>query len=874
MRKMLLPCLFVAACLGRDESMAPDFTGLSADVSVVRDGMGVPHIYGSTDADVSYAAGYEQARDRLFQMDLLRRMAQGRMAEVLGETWRGVNYASQDYLLRAVGFYRSAADTVTWMRKNDHLAYGTLSAYAAGVSAFIADATAGRDGRSLPAAFSPSQLGYTPEPWSPVDSVAIGKLEAWSLSSSVSYELLSSLIRVVLPAAVIRDLVSYAPPEPVFILDGFPGPGGAVAKARPAAPAEEPPISLSAADLDRVLGRALAAMRALSPLGLEAGSNNWVVSGAFTATGKPMLCNDPHLALSSPPNFYLLHLNTAERGGHLDVAGVSFPGAPVIVIGHNQRAAWGATVARGDVSDVFAEKTTPDKTQTLHDSGAEPIVVLQDVLRVRKPNAPFTEFEERPLTIQIVPRHGPVLPADATIPPALAEADLLSFTWTGNGVTNEIGAFLRLNRATDVGAFRDAMGQFSTGAQNIVYADGDGHIAYYAHARYPLRKSLDPAKPPWFIVPGSGAYDWTADSIPDDRIPQALDPAAGFVATANNDPVGVTRDNDPLNDAFYLGSLYDPGYRAWRITTELQRLIARARSNPAARITADDMKTLQTDVYLRIAERFRPHLVDALMVAQSGAQPEIAYFAQDPRVTRAVDWLSAWDLRATADGGEAALFHLWLGYYGAGTLRDDIGAAIFDRAVQATNDVMLRPLLQLSDNPHSASGRDYFDDVTRDGVQTREQIILESLDKALSHAARVFGTDDLEQWRWSQIHTVTMTNTYGGGLDLPEIGIPGGIGTINVAEPVLSTSDNQGGPPDVLRVGSGPNLRMVVSFDASGRPSAEVILPGGQSERAGDPHFGDQVSDWANGRYRPLPFTRAEVDAAAAERSVFPAKRP
>jgi penicillin amidase len=175
----------------------------------------------------------------------------------------------------------------------------------------------------------------------------------------------------------------------------------------------------------------------------------------------------------------------------------------------------------------------------------------------------------------------------------------------------------------------------------------------------------------------------------------------------------------------------------------------------------------------------------------------------------------------------------------------------------------------LAENPSRASGHDYFDDIRTPAVETREWMALHALRKALDHGARLYGTGDVGEWRWSQIHTATFENAYGGSLEVGPVGLAGGVGSVNVAEPVLSSGDNAGGPPDVLRVPDGPNLRMVVVFDAAGKPSAEVILPGGQSGVPGDRHFADQVGDWAAGRYRRLLFTRAEVEAAAESRTVF-----
>ena len=914
MNKSVLPLLAVllalaagAACSKKKTPAPNEVTETSASVEVIKDVHGIPHIYADSEKDAALIGGYLMARDRLFQMDFLRRKAQGRLAEVYGETLNEEKCYANDQLIRAVGFYRVSRTAAALLYQNSPALYEILSAYAAGVNAFRADAIAGRGGESLPYGFGANELNYVPEPWTVVDTLAVGKMMTWSLSSSAPFELIASLAKQVVREEFMEDLILYEPTDMSFILDGFPdkdvfinqNKSGPRAKApskpvvpkaplaspshlsgqkrimQPAARQKElgaPPIS------EELIKKGIAYARVMGRMPFShPGSNNWVVSGDLTASGRPIMSNDPHLELWSPSIWWMAHYSTKESGGDLDVAGVTFPGVPGVVLGFNRNIAWGATVARGDVSDLFGVKFSADKTKALFDDGEEALITWKEVIKVRRPGGTVQEVDAHEHTFQIVPRYGPVLPGEAKLlAPLFFQSDGVALSWTGNEPTMEIEAFLGINRAKTPLEFHDSMLKFAVGAQNFVYADKDGNIAFFAHANYPIRKALSADTPPWYILPSSGGlFDWTGQNVPTGRIPQALNPAKGFLVTANNDPVGQTADNNPLNDAYFLGPLYAPGWRAHLITTSLDELARKARLNPPTKITVEDMKNLQLDVKSRLAQYLIPHLVKAMEAARQTTIAEVAQYSADESVTRGYDTLLGWDKKSTSLSGAASLFYAWVSYFAALTFRDEIGALIYDQVVEESADIVLKPLIgYLNDRP-TKKGRDYFNSIsTNEREETRHEIALLALKKAWEFLKDRFASSNPDDWPWGEYMTTYFTNAFGEQLTVGPKKRGGMIDTVAVAKVTLATSDNKGGPPRNMYSNYGASMRLVVTFDQDGWPVAQFALPGGQSGRPGDPHYADLADKWVDGTYFQFPFKKSDVTAKEESRKVYPAGFP
>ncbi len=498
-------------------------TGLKAPVQVVRDQWGVPHVYATTEHDLFFTQGYVTAQDRLFQMEQNRRVAAGRLSEIFGN-----GTLETDVFLRTIGIRRAAEAEAVQL---DPTTRSVLQAYADGVNAFV---DTHRD--RLPLEFT--ILGFTPEPWSPADSLAWGKVMAWDLGGNHRRELLRAAL-----------LARFGPEATSELLPGY--------------PVEAPLVIPSGVSYDGMHELLAATSRAELAAGLggpDVGSNNWVVHGSRTTTGMPLLANDPHLGIQMPSVWYEVHLT----GAGWNVAGASLPGTPGVVIGHNDSIAWGVTNLGPDVQDLYLEKVNPDNPrQVLFQGQWEDTQLIRDEVRVRG--------QSEPERIEIVlTRHGPLI---NTIVPGLGQPT--AFRWTALEPTRLVRSIREIDRARNWSEFRQALANFDVPGQNFVYADVEGNIGYQATGKIPIRAKGDGLLP----APGwTGEYEWVG-YVPFDQMPSSFNPPAGFLATANNRIVG---DSYPYS----ISKEWDPGFRAARIVQLLS-------ANP--KVSMDDVEAIQND---------------------------------------------------------------------------------------------------------------------------------------------------------------------------------------------------------------------------------------------------------------------------------------
>ncbi|TAN51313.1 MAG: penicillin acylase family protein, partial [Betaproteobacteria bacterium] len=463
--------------------------GISAAVEIQRDRYGIPHIFAQRDEDAIFALGYVHAQDRLWQMEMNRRIGAGRLAEILGPS-----ALETDRFLRTLGVRRAAEAN---LRGIDAQARSLLEAYAAGVNAFLAGNPV------LPPEFW--LTGARPEPWTPADSATWTKMVAWDLGGNWRNELLRMRLSKTLPLARIHEFVApypgEAPPEIADLktLYGSLDRGG---------------VQL-AEDADRLLALAPGE----PPEGV--GSNNWVVSGAHSTSGKPLLANDPHLGLTAPPVWYLAHLSVAGR----NVIGATFPGVPAIVLGRNDRIAWGFTNTGPDVQDLYLEKLDAAGNYLTPD-GPRAFTVIEESIRVK--GAP-----DEPLQIR-VSRHGPVI---SDVSRAAADQAprgyVIAFAWTALLEDDRtLQAAHKIARAGNWQDFLSAARDYQVPQQNMVYADVEGNIGFVAPGRIPVRKPENDLKG---LAPAPGwdaRYDW-AGWIAFEQLPQQYNPASGRLWSAN-----------------------------------------------------------------------------------------------------------------------------------------------------------------------------------------------------------------------------------------------------------------------------------------------------------------------------------------------------
>ncbi|MEF2280095.1 penicillin acylase family protein [Deinococcus sp. YIM 134068] len=555
-------------------------SGLSGPVTVTRDRWGVPHIRArASDADALFALGFVHAQDRAWQMDFQRRVTQGRLAEVLGEA-----ALPQDRFLRTWGFYRAAGSILPALSERSRR---LVSAYTAGVNAGL------KQGKLAPKF---RILGYTPEPWTDVDSVAWSKLMAYDLGGNYDEELLASRVLRRLGAQGLNTVLPPYPMNgPTILSREEIGVTGRATETKAQA-AALPDATLTALQTHLNAARALGLERVPGK-----GSNNWVIGGERTASGKPILADDPHLALTSPMLWYLADL----QGPTLRSIGATIPGLPGIVIGRNDRIAWGVTNVNPDVQDLYIE---PENA---------PLTSRTEVIRVKGgPDVRLTVRESR---------HGPIVSdvGAGTLGPRVA------LRWTAlqpNDTTFD--AFLGLNYARNWDDFVTALRRYVAPSQSFVYADVDGNTGYYAPGRIPLRNGWDGSLP----VPGDGSREW-AGYVPFERLPHTFNPADGLVVTANN---RVVPDGYPFN----LGNIrnWAEPYRAARITELLT-------AKPAG-LTMDDVKAVQFDTVSLVWRDLKPFLL--------ATQP------QGDLSREALARLQDWDGNETTASVPATIFEAWL----------------------------------------------------------------------------------------------------------------------------------------------------------------------------------------------------------------------
>jgi penicillin amidase len=556
------------------------------------------------------------------------------------------------------------------------------------------------------------------------------------------------------------------------------------------------------------------------------GSNEWAVAPSRSASGKAMLANDPHLALNTPATWYQNHLRARPAG--IDVAGSSFPGVPYIVLGQNQRIAWGATVNPMDVTDTFQEQVVPDPSSpsgfsTLYEGSPEPLMPIPQVFRFNTvgDNVPDSLVVAPPggaipAATLIAPRrnNGPIISLDPTTGFAL------SVQYTGFSATREFDAFRAFNFATGLDDFKEGLQFFDFGSQNFSYMDTDGNIAYFTSAEMPIREDLQAGfidgLPPYLIRNGQGGNEWLPVSnpqphqavpyeiLPFDEMPKLVNPVSGYFINANNDPTGNTRDNNAFNELrpgggiFYLNPGYAIGTRAGRITQAFEERLA------AGSLSVEDMQEIQADVILLDAQVFTPLILEAFENAtMSGAHPLLAALAADPRVAEAVDRLDGWDYSTPTgvpegydasdkDGDRAApsaeevdhsiaatIYSVWRGQMIGNTIDQVLDTIGLPRPPSSLSMTALRNLFDQYDAQFGvgASGLNFFNVPGVDDASARRDIlILKSVQDALDllagpQFAEAFGgSTEQSDYRWGRLHRIVLDHPLGPPFDTPPAG--------------------------------------------------------------------------------------------------------
>ena len=684
-RTRLIIALLLVAVAATAVAKPMKVPGLKSSVKVIRDIDGIPHIIASNEHDLLFVQGYLHAQDRFFQMDVSRRRGSGTLAELLGQPALG-----SDVELRTFGLRRAAELSLSALSPETQAG---LQAYADGVNFFLAT-------QALPPEYGVLEITQA-EPWTPLDSVVIGKLIAFGLSFDLDVSLTEALVSYQIAGGVLsfdgtalffEDLFRTQPFDPAATI-----PDALAAAAmrttsqiqisanasRLASSAEKSvAVNASTKQLDpaivslvkdyiaRVQGIPVL-KNALEARNKPQGSNEWAVAPSRSASGQALLANDPHLALNTPATWYQNHLRAKSAG--VDVVGSSFAGVPYVVLGQNRDITWGATLNPMDVTDTYLEQVVPDGNSpsglsTIYLGSQEAVIPIPEEFRYNNvgdnvpdnlalaPAGGTVNGVFIPRATLIVPRrnNGPIISID------LAAGSALSVQYTGFSPTREFDAFRAFNFAEDLDDFIAGLQFIDFGSQNFSYIDTDGNIAYFTSAEMPIREDLQAGTingvPPFIIRNGLGGNEWLPVSnpqphqavpfeiLPFDEMPKLINPVSGYFINANNDPTGNTRDNNAFNEPrpgggiFYLSPGYAIGTRAGRITQVFEERLA------AGPLSIDDMQEIQADVVLLDAQVFAPLILQAFENARSsGADPLLALIAADPRVAEAVARLGGWD---------------------------------------------------------------------------------------------------------------------------------------------------------------------------------------------------------------------------------------
>ncbi|TCT20000.1 penicillin amidase [Melghiribacillus thermohalophilus] len=727
--------------------------GLYAPVEVIRDGSGVPHIKAENEHDLFLAQGYVTAQERMFQMELSKRLASGRLSEVVGK-----DALYSDRYFRTLGLRRAAEKSYAIYSED---AKQILQWYADGVNAYLKDA---RSNHEMPVEFF--LMGIEPEPWTPIDSLTIGKYMAFDLGGHWERQ------------AFHYYLLHHFPEEKAYELF-------------PEYPDEVPTIIREEAYVD--VQESFSEAILPNPFN---GSNNWVVDGSKTRSGKPILANDPHLGLGTPSIWFQTHLEAPDY----NVSGVIFAGVPGIIVGHNEHIAWGVTNVGPDVQQLYIEKRHPeDPHQFLFEDQWEQANVIEETIEVK---------DGEPVTLEVVEtRHGPVISEFAK---ESGDDTVLSLRWTALDPTTELEAILEINRAKSWETFEKGLEKFLVPAQNFVFASKDGTIAYKANGRIPVYPRGKNA-----LLPLEG---WIQENewqgfIPFDELPRVVNPEKGYIATANNKIA-------PENYPYHISHVWAQPYRYMRIEEVLSE---------KSDLTVEDMQTLQMDQMNLQAKEFVPLYLDALKgIHLSLSEQEV------------LKVLSSWNFRDDQNLAAPLIFHKWKKEIES-VIYEDIPEEMmeFFKAKGQTTDELMRKAFR---------GETVAWIEEKGGIQS---VLRTSLSKAVKQLRKEHGTEVLN-WKWGDAHRVSFVHPLSSVKVLsyffnPEDPLPvGGSGVT-----VMAAKKGTDGMVD-----HGAPWRFVA--DLSDLSQAWHMVAPGQSGHFKSQWYDDQMDDWVNGDYHVTKLKEME----------------
>ncbi len=745
--------------------------GLHNSVKIYRDKFGVPHIFAHDEYDLFFAQGYVHAQDRLWQMDVSRRAGEGRLSEILGTSTIKV-----DKMLKTVGFKRIAEQLEKQLHPKSR---EVLQAYSDGINEFIRT----HKGK-YPIEFD--MLNYEPEEWKPAHSLMITRLMAWELNYSWRVDVvLGELVAKLGVEKASKVFPTYPENAPVIV--------------------DQSVNQKQLSALQNFVSVHNTFKQFFGTTGTHIGSNSWAIAPQKSASGKAMLANDTHLGLSLPAKWYEIHLS----GGTVNVAGVSLPGTPLVILGHNQHIAWGFTNVMADDADFYFEKTDSlGADKYLFNGEWKDIEIINDTVWVK-------DSTEVPFTIRTT-HHGPAINEIYPLE-KISSSDFITMKWTGFEMSDELYSLYLVNTATTWQSFLLGVKEFTVPGQNFVYADMNGNIGYHLGVRLPKRASNNPTLP---FAGWTGENEWLG-FIPFEQLPSLYNPPEGFIATANNKTTNSVH--------YHIANLWEPPSRIQRIREVLQS---------KQLLDVSDFKQLQNDHFSRFAKDVTPFILSAYQHVS----------ITDPKIETAINYFRNWNFTMSKDDVPTTIFEVFFNHLIKNIYNDEMGDELFHQYIFLAN-IPYRVTLSLLNDTSSV----WFDDVTTSAIESRDDIIRKSLHETLNDLSEKLG-NEIKEWRWGKLHTLTLRHPFGKVKVLESIF---NIGPTEVGGSGTTVNNGEYYFTNPYEMVLGPSMRTIVDF--SNINNALSVIPSGQSGQPLHEHYSDQTPLWKNGEYHTLPIDENAV---------------
>ena len=753
------------------ESSLPEYSGeiyvqnIDDKIEIYRDEFAIPYVNTKTDLDAYFALGYLHAQERLFQMDFNRRAGEGRLSEIFGS-----KTLFFDKMFKTLGLYQVVEKSFSDF---DEETKNILISYSNGVNEFI---------KNFPEKYTIEFdiLGYEPEEWKPEHSLLLSKLIAWELNISWWSDITFTHLIQKLGEEKIKDILpNFDENAPTII---------------PKELSRFAEISTGLIEIDREF------RNFSGGIGTHIGSNNWVVNGKRSNTGKPIIANDPHLVFTAPAKWYVVSINSPN----LKVDGFTMPGVPGVVIGKNNNISWVLTNVMADDADFYIEKIDSSRTNYYFDGEWLPLEIITDTIFVKDSASVIFEIRKN--------HRGPIISDIHTynklFPQSENEVTDISMRWTALEFNDEFKAITKINSAENWDEFQTGLEMFKVPGQNFVYADTEGNIGFTAGVKLPIRNNNSPS----FVFDGTTSNsDWTG-FVPFRENPKLFNPLQGYIASANN----KTIENYP----YHISNVWEPKSRILRITEFLDNKEIHS---------IEDFKEYQMDFYSHFAKDLTPYILSAFSNRELNSG----------NLKKSLKLFESWDFKMIAESQVPTIYAVFFQNLLKNIFQDEMGETLYKEYIFLAN-VPYRVVPKLL----SENKSNWFDDISTPEVESRDQIIIKSFEDAVKFLESEID-QNIENWQWGEIHKVTFKHYFHGVSKILDMLLDVGPFEIGGDGTTIFNTEYTFSLPYMSKLG--PSMRFL--YDFSKPDTFEFILPTGQSGHFYSKHYDDMTKLWLNGKY-------------------------